>query len=144
MWTSAGWRSPRRGPRAGPRDHVAVLKLAAADLGGRDVDVPLGIGVVEAQEAVTTRGDLEHAADRLGRWLIALAPIGLFAAPAPPAAGIAAAAAAAAAATCARRLALLLAPAELGDQLVPAEHPETIDPALGGELVELGEVLAGQ
>jgi len=35
--------------RAG--DRVALLKLAAADLGGRDVDVALGIGVVEAQDA---------------------------------------------------------------------------------------------
>ncbi len=46
-------------------DKIAVAELTAADLRGRDVDVALVLGVLlAADEAMATRGDLEHAGDR--------------------------------------------------------------------------------
>ena len=59
-----------------PADLVADAKLAAADLGGGDVDVVLaGLEAGEAEEAVALGKDVEHARDLLGRPVGCLLPL---------------------------------------------------------------------
>ena len=52
----------------GPRHLVAGAQLAAANLGGRDVDVAgVGLEPAQAQEPVALGKDVEHPGDLLGR-----------------------------------------------------------------------------
>ena len=68
-WTRARWRSPRRGSRAGPATSSPGAQLAAADLGGGDVDVALGrrAGRSGAGSRSRWRHPVEHPGDGLGR-----------------------------------------------------------------------------
>ena len=141
-----------------PGDLVARAQLAAAHLGGGDVDVVVGRReALEAQEAVALAGQLEHAADLLGRPRVAgrsspsSAPIG------PSSTGSSSASSSTVASTTTsssvsassgaragvRARSAGRAGAGLGeplDQLLAAQQPVAVDPGGGRPLVQVGQM----